>query len=288
MPRAKFHQFLSNKNGDPMSGVKCLRHVFSGDCKSNLNAATRGQITGKSMIKRIACTSAVLLGLTLAPQQKAMAITNGVIFITTRAAQDTANSSEYWSDERGPGMVTPGDVAMGHLLGNYGYTTRLILDKLLSGNAQALWVTAPPPPETWLVPSNPNFTPMLIINSGSSAGADVPPRNTLGIPVVMGEHSDLGDHVRGNNGSIYMYSNGNLSTDPNEGNNASKYMKVLNASHPILQGIPLDSQGRVKIFRDAFPEENAHVPGGGKVNYEYRWCSSPASNAAPGTVVLGV
>jgi hypothetical protein len=102
----------------------------------------------------------------------------------------------------------------------------------------------------------------------------------------MGEHTDVAD--RNNPGAIYMYSNGGTSTDPNDTGPASHYMKVLLPNHPILQGIPLDSQGRVKIFRDRYPEENAHVPTGGKINFEYRWCSIPASNAAPGTIVLGV
>src|ERR1041385_342652 len=61
----------------------------------------------------------------------------------------------------------------------------------------------------------------------------VPARNTNGIPVIMGEHTDVAD--RNNPGAIYMYSNGNTSTDPNESGPASKYMKVLNPSHPILQ-----------------------------------------------------
>jgi hypothetical protein len=227
----------------------------------------------------------VLTGAATVPKSAA-AITNGIIIITTRAAQDTAAGSEYFTDEKGPGMISPGDVAMSELLGNYGYSCRLVLDKLLNGAAQASWATTPPPPDTWLIPLNPNYSPMLILNSGSSAGADVPPRNTYGIPVVMGEHTDVAD--RNNPGAIYMYSNGGTSTDPNESGPASHYMKVLVPNHPILQGIPLDSQGRVKIFRDAYPEENAHVPPGGKVNFEYRWCSIPASNAAPGTVVLGV
>lgn len=239
------------------------------------------------MITKIKRTSLLLALTALALQpQLAPAVTNGIILITTRAAQDTAAGSEYFTDEKGPGMISPGDVAMSELLGNYGYSCRLVLDKLLNGAAQASWATTPPPPDTWLVPLNGNFAPMLIINSGSSAGADVPARNTYAIPVVMGEHTDIAD--RNNPGAIYMYSNGGTSTDPNDTGSASHYMKVLIPNHPILQGIPLDAQGRVKIFRDRYPEENAHVPTGGKINFEYRWCSIPASNAAPGTVVLGV
>src|SRR6185369_4576048 len=234
---------------------------------------------------RFAWASVLLLAILASTPLQVLGLTNAVILITTRAAQDTAAGSEYFSDEKGPGMASPGDVAMVDLLGNYGYTCRLILDKLLNGAAQG-WATTPPGPDTWLVPVNANFTPMLIIESGSSAGADVPIRNTNGIPVMIGEHTDLGD--RSNPGSVFMYSNGSQSNDPNQGTTTNLYMKVLNPTHPIMQGIPLDAQGRVKIFRNPYPEENAHVPAGGKSNYEFRWCSIPASNAAPATTVLGV
>jgi hypothetical protein len=213
------------------------------------------------------------------------AATNGVILITTRAPQDTAAGSEFITDEKGPGMVSPGDAEMGSVLSDYGYTCRLVLDKLMNGVAQT-WCSGPPPPDAWITTVNTDFAPMLFINSGSSAGADVPPRNTNGIPVMMGEHTDIAD--RNNPGAIYMYSGGSLSTDPNQGNGGSHYMKVIAPNHPIMQGIPLDAQGRVKIFRDIYPEENAHVPPAGKPNYEYRWCSIPASNAAPATTVIGV
>jgi hypothetical protein len=65
-------------------------------------------------------------------------------------------------------------------------------------------------------------------------------------------------------------------------------MKVLQANHPIMQGIPLDALGRVKIFRDKYPEENAHVPPTGKPNYEYSWTTIPDNDAAPGTTVIGI
>jgi hypothetical protein len=234
--------------------------------------------------------SALALGASFICQVESRAITNGVIVITTRANQDTAAGSEYLTDEKGPGMVSPGDVAMVHLLGDYGYTCRLLLDRLVSSRAGGFCSTPPDPfpwsPATGLV--NADFTPMLIIHSGSSAGADVPMRNTEGIPVMMGEHTDLGD--RANVGAIYMYSNGGASTDPNgtATSGPSKYMKVINTTHPIMQGIPLDAQGRVKIWREPYPEENAYRPVGGFENYQYRWCAIPAAGAAPATTVLGL
>lgn len=240
------------------------------------------------MKNRFVRASAVAFAITLGVHVQTMAITNGVIVITTRANQDTAAAAEYFTDEKGPGMVSPGDVAMVELLGDHGYTCRLLLDKMLSSRA-AGFCSTPPDPFPWQEADlvNPAFAPALIINSGGSAGADVPPRNTSGVPVMMGEHTTLAD--RANAGSVYMYSNGGESTDPNGTATAgpSKYMVVLNTTHPIMQGIPLDAQGRVKIWRDPYPEENAHLPVGGFENYQYRWCAIPASNAAPGTVVLG-
>ena len=85
-----------------------------------------------------------------------------------------------------------------------------------------------------------------------------------------------------------MYSNGSQSSDPNQGNSTNRHMKVVYPNHPIMQGIPLDAQGRVKIFRDPYPEENLHVPTGARANYEFRFCTQAVENAAPGTVILGV
>src|SRR5688572_760853 len=97
------------------------------------------------------------------------AATNGVILISTRFAQDSQTSTEYVTAEWGPGMVTPGDVAMGNLLADNGYSFRLVLDRLLEPvNAQA-WGQDP---AIFTEPTDPNLAPMLIILSGSSASAD--------------------------------------------------------------------------------------------------------------------
>jgi hypothetical protein len=235
------------------------------------------------MKNRIACASA--LALALCSQLTAWGATNGLILISTRAPQDTAASSEYATDERGPGMTSPGDVEMGNLLSHYGYSSRVVLDKIL-GNTAGAYCSTPAPGDIFTEPVNAAYTPALIIVSGSSASADVATRNTNAIPIMIGEHADLSD--RSNLGAVFLYSQGGLSTDPNQGTGASRYMKIINTNHPITQGIPLDAQGRVKIFRDPYPEESAHLPASPKANYEYRWCSIPASNAAPATVVLGV
>lgn len=210
----------------------------------------------------------------------------GVILISTRYQQDTQfSATEYISDERGPGMTTPGDVAMASVLGDHGYSCRLILDKLL-GPGGAL-VIAGSDPAMFLQPVSVEMAPMLAIMSGSGASADTPPPPP-GVPIMMGEHVCLGNNAA-RQGSLFMY-NGTGSSDPNSGTTpaVSQYMKVIAPDHPILKGIPLDDQGHVKIFRDRYPEEELHVPPGGKANYEWRWCTQVVADAAPGTTVLGV
>lgn len=207
----------------------------------------------------------------------------GVIVISTRNAQDTQFGTEFVTDEKGPGMITPGDVAMASKLSDYGYTCRLVLDKLLGPAAS----TVGQDPQTFLQPSNKDFAPSLMIMSGSGGSADTPPPPP-GVPLMMGEHVCLGNNS-GRQGSIFMY-NGTASNDPNEGSSppATKYMKVVAPDHPILAGIPLDAQGRVKMFREPYPEEESHVPTGGKKNFEYRWCTQAKADAAAGTTVLAV
>ncbi len=227
---------------------------------------------------------ALTLALTVAAPIGALALTNGVVMISTRNPQDTGFSTEFTSDEKGPGMVTPGDVAMASLLSDNGYACRLILDKLLGpGGATGGFPAA----DTFLQPVNTNMAIGLIIMSGSGASADTPPPPP-GIPVMMGEHVCLGNNAA-RQGSIYLY-NGANSNDPNESSSppASKYMKVIAPDHPIMQGIPPDAQGRVKIFREPYPEEETHVPTGGKKNFEYRWCTQALADKAAGTTVLGV
>lgn len=204
----------------------------------------------------------------------------GVILLATRKNQDTTLSSEHTSEEKGPGLTTPGDVAMAVALGDHGYSCRLLLDALLNPNAGF-------DPAAYLNPVDPNMKIDLVIFSGSSSSADVPPPPP-GVPVMMGEHVTLGNRAD-RPGSIYLY-NGQNSSDPNESSSpaATKYMKVVAPDHPILKGIPLDAQGRVKVFREPYPGEEAHVPTGGKRNFEYRWCTQAVADAAAGTTVLGV
>lgn len=205
---------------------------------------------------------------------------SGVIMIATRKNQDSAYSSEHLTEEKGPGLCTPGDVAMGMLLGDYGYSSRLLLDAQLNVNLGG-------DPPSYLNPQDPNMAITLVIWSGSSSSADVP-EPPSGVPLMMGEHVTLGNRTD-RVGSIFLYA-GQNSNDPNESSSppATKYMKVVDPDHPIMKGIPTDAQGRVKIFREPYPGEESHVPTGGKRNFEYRWCTQAVADRAAGTTVLGV
>lgn len=240
-------------------------------------------------------------------------ITNGVVIITTRSGQDAfwrqQSSSSLWDgdDAKGPGIFSPGDAAMGELLQDHGYTTRLLPEKVLtydqqSGDPTVDWNGNPDEPQNYYTgyggPSSPSgnvlWSAMLVIVSGSGSSADMPPPNTNGVPIIMGEHSCLGDSTTGtprDHSELFLYSNktsANLTSPTANG----LYMKVLAPEHPIMQGIPLDAQGRVKIFRDAYPEENLHNAPGGKANYEISWTavdiSEGKSVTAPGLTVIGV
>lgn len=238
------------------------------------------------MKNRFVWAGALALATIANSQMESQAVTNGIVLITTRKSQDIsfANTDNY--DIKGPGCASPGDVAMSELLGDNGYSSRVIPDAFLNTAISNPYTGSAGDPDFYLYPGDPTFNVSLVILSGSSGSADVPfidPTN--GVPIMIGEHSCISD--RSILCSCYMYSNGNSSANL-VNPSAGQYMKVLQPHHPILEGIPLDAQGRIKIFRDAYPEENAHVPTGGKPNYEYSWTTQFTSNAAPGTTVLGV
>lgn len=229
------------------------------------------------MKHRCPCAITVMAALTFGSLLSASA---GVVMISTRKNQDSAFSSEHLSEEKGPGLATPGDVSMGSLLADHGYSFRLLLDAQLNANLGG-------DPVAYLNPTDPNMAIDLVIWSGSSASADVP-EPPAGVPLMMGEHVTLGNRTD-RAGSIFLYA-GQNSSDPNDATSppATKFMKVLNPDHPILKGVPLDAQGRVKIFREPYPAELAHLPTNGKKNFEYRWCTQAAADKAAGTTVLGV
>jgi len=243
---------------------------------------------------------ALTLAVTISSQLEMIAATNGMILITTRKAQDLTWGGDS-GNIMGPGQTSPGDVAMETILQDHGYSCRYILDAELNPTQPNPFTGLPGDPNVYLFPANPDFTAMLVINSGTSGSADIGVPNTNGIPIIMGEHSCISDDFRASHNSIYMYSgtgHDDVKNDEPSQGGTNQFMKVLLPNHPIMQGIPLDAQGMVKIFRDPYPEEGgipggvgpvgSHTPPGGKKNYEYAWTTINANQAAPGTQVIGV
>ena len=236
------------------------------------------------MKSRSLLAGAVTLAVITSARFETFGQTNGVILISTRKAQDLSYATTDATDQKGPGQASQGDVAMAELLGDHGYSSRIIADAQLNTNLGG-------DPIPFLTPANPDFNANLVILSGSSGSADVPGMAGNGIPIIIGEHSCIGD--RPLVCSCLMYTNGTQSGNITDTTGApfgpgGQYMKVLQPNHPILQGIPLDTFGRIKIFRDRYPEENSHVPPGGKPNYEYSWTAIHVTNAAAGTTILGI
>ena len=269
--------------------------------------------------------AALAVGTWVLPEAKAAytnlngnVITNGTIIVTTRAAADghfflqSSSTLDDMDDNRGPGYA-PGDSAMCELLQDNGYSTKLLPDKALcylnfSGstcldvygnpNNPQLYYTGFPGPAN-PAPFNELLTPMLVVISGSGSSADVAAPNTNGIPIVCGESSVLGASDTGPSGappashaSLCLYSHRSVSNKTSPTTDGL-YMRVVNTNHPIVKGIPLDAQGRVKIFRDPYPDENAHVlPTGGLSNYQISWCCANVdagqSIPAPGLAIIGV
>lgn len=285
------------------------------------------------MKHRFAWASAVALAITvISPIETRAAytnsdgliISNGVVFVTTRSASDgwfrTQSSSTVWDtdDPRGPGGYSPGDVKMCEMLQDYGYATRLMPEKSLSlltfggGGPTLYWDSATPTDPYYFyyggglpggngisgggTPPNVLYSAVLIIVSGSGGSADMPVVNTNNIPIIMGEHSCLGANranAANERSEIYLYAN-KTSSNNTSTNSANLYMKVVNPNHPIMQGIPLDAQGRVKMYRDPYPEELAHGPraegvAAGKLNYEVGWTvvNTSSSIPAPGLDIIG-
>jgi hypothetical protein len=275
------------------------------------------------MKNRFLWAGAVVLAATVGSQVQTLGLTNGFVVISSRTASDSlyrqiSSSTLYDADDfKGPGVVSPGDAAMAALLQDYGYCTRVVPEWLLStalvdpqgvysatlpqyfgpptGSGEAPdWICGGAGGPTKTGDTNGDYAAQLVIISGSGSSFDMPPPNTRGIPIIMGEHSCLGDRVLNGNSSIYLYqqiSSGDLSSDVYPTDPYTLWMQVTAAgkAHPIMQGIPLDSQDRIKIWRDPYPEENAHVPSGGKKNWRYAMApvNIPSSVVAPGTTVLG-
>jgi hypothetical protein len=258
---------------------------------------------------RFVWASALALATTLTSQVTTLGQTNGVIMIVTRYEQDLS-----WLGEDGDicdgmkvtggGQCSQGDVAMAELLGDYGYPTRVIIDMELQlpdspyGRPNP-YTTYEPNPVAYLAGGssipyttpNPDYKACLIIQSGSANSSHAPLLATNGVPYMCGEQAILSDRAN-KPGSIFMYSNGGQSDD-DAGTTLStnQWMKVTAAGklHPIMQGIPLDANDCVKIYRDPYPEEvTAHRPVGCNPLWQWDIPFQFTNNAAPGTTVLGL
>lgn len=243
-------------------------------------------------------------------------ISNGVVLITTRTAVDAfwrqQSSSTLWDadDAKGPGVTSPGDAAMGELLGDYGYTVRILPEEVLhyqnnNGTAALDWLGGLNNPLAYYQggcgpssgTSNVLWSAMLVIMSGSGSSADMAPPNTNGIPIITGENAVLGDSTAGvpaSHSELFFYGTGNATKNTSNKTSPSVdglYMTVVDTNHPIMKGIPVDAQGRVQIFRAPYPEEALYNTPGGKPNYEISWtcsdCSPGKSIPAPGLQILG-
>jgi hypothetical protein len=275
----------------------------------------------KHLKNRIAWAGALALALGATSQVTALGQTNGVIMIVTRYEQDLS-----WFNEDGDandgmvptggGMASQGDVAMAELLSDYGYPTRIIIDMELQSPGDTYAFENPyltsffgvpflPDPTNYLAGGssyngiigfdnpkywNTNYRTCLIIQSGSANSSHAPQLAKFGIPYMCGEHTLLGQRAN-KPGSFGMYY-GTSSDDPS-GDTLSdnQYMIVTAAgkAHPIMQGIPLDAQDRVKIYRDPYPEEViGHRPAGCNPLWQWDIPYDFATNAAPGTSVLGL
>lgn len=242
------------------------------------------------MINKLSWANALTLAVMITSELETIAsTTNGVILITTRKEQDFSWGTADSGNVKGPGQTSAGDAAMSALLGDHGYSSRVLLDAELNPTQINPFTGAAGDQTFYLLPTDTLFSATLVINSGTSGSANVGAPNTIGVPIIMGEHSCISDVVRPSANSLYMYSGTGSDdvkdTEPAQG--ASQYMVVSAPNHPIMQGIPLDADGRVKIFRDPYPQEN-NVPPTGKPNYEYAWTTINATQAAPGTIVIGL
>ena len=188
------------------------------------------------MKSRFVWDSALALAMFASSEIPTLGTTNGLIVITSRTACDSlyrqiSSSQLYDADDiKGPGAFSPGDAAMAALLQDYGYSTRLIPEWLLATtlvDPQGLYVgylagyyydSVTPAPAgapdmiyggaggpTKPFDTNNDYATPLVIVSGSGSSFDIPPPNTRGIPIIMGEHSCVADATRNQHSAIYMY-----------------------------------------------------------------------------------
>lgn len=227
--------------------------------------------------------------LAIVSQIEIMASTNpGTILITARRQSDMSISRTDVDNIKGPGQITPGDLGMHLYLGDNGYASKFITVTELDAGFANPCDSHVGNPVAFLTPSvgNPalsNADVKLIITSAAGSVADNPDLSSFKIAKMTGEFGLLGTAAAG---SLKIYNEGGFGNLPVT--TAGQYLIVTDTNHPVMQGIPVDALGRVKVVRDAYPEEEAHVPSAGKANWEHFWVSAPVANKAPGTTILGV
>lgn len=236
------------------------------------------------MKSRTLWAGALALAMTVTSQLETLAITNGMVLITARRQSDMSISRTDVDNPAGPGQTSPGDAGMHLFLGNNGYSCRLVTVTELDAGFANPCDSHTGNPTAFLTPAaDTNFNVNLIILTAGASVADNPDLSSFNIPTMTGEFGLLGTAAAG---SLKIYNEGGFGNLPVT--TAGQYLRVTDTNHPIMQGIPVDSQGRVKVVRDAYPEENDVVAFGGKANWEHFWVSAPAANKAPGTTILGV
>lgn len=247
------------------------------------------------MKKRILWVSALALTATITPQINALADATNLIVITERRQSDPTVSRTDLDDRRGPGMVSPGDMALHLYLGDNGYSCRYIPVTELDAGFANPFTGNFGNPTAFLANTN-YFNAKLLFLTGAASSADNPNLASFNVPTLVGEAGLLGN---GAAGSVFLYTTDagtgfprNIDINGATGNLWGDYMTVTAAGklHPIFQGIPLDAQDRVLMVRAPYPEEELHRPPdavGGKPNFEYYWLFTTAPPAT-GTEILAV
>ncbi len=206
------------------------------------------------------------------------------LFPVLAFADDPAPRGLIFVSSRNLGFANPGgegptvgDVSMLVLLQNAGYRGKVVPDITCDEDVAAAQLSGD--------------TPELVVLSGSSSSSDVKAMPT-GVPVMMGEHVTLQNASKP--GYMPFYEANSDSDDSNvwpDDATKTMYMKIVNTTHPITQGIVTDANGLVKIMRDPYPDEDAYSKGptgAWKKNYEFGWPEEPVASKASGLTILGV
>jgi len=117
------------------------------------------------------CAGAFLLAAMLMSQISALGVTNGTIIVLTRDHQDISwngrdgDPCDMWN-YKGAGQTSQGDDAISALLGDYGYSVRMLVCAEMWEGLVNPFLSAPPDVNAYLHPVNPLFDCALIVQSG--------------------------------------------------------------------------------------------------------------------------